>query len=153
MGYDNEIAFSSVVAVQSGWWRLCKNGILRSSFLSTPFSKGARGLLMMGLRGRWWWGGGLGGLGGQQAVCAWRSLGSRLLGGGPRIRGVQARAAFINLCVQLGRTLEVNTVEHLKRDQTGEITTTCNSGHFIKWLTTSHHKWRYYYSSVNPAGY
>lgn len=36
-----------------------------------------------------------------------------LLGDGSRIRGVQAWAAFINLCVQLGRTLEVNTVEHL----------------------------------------
>lgn len=103
-----------------------QNGILRSSFLSSPCNEVARVLLMMGLWGRWWGGRGLGG---QQAVRAWRSLGSWLLGGRPRIG--RARTAFIDLCVKLGRTLKVNTVEHLQRDHsqtlTGEITTTYNS--------------------------
>lgn len=126
MGYDNEtIAFSSVVAVQSGWWRLCKMafwGLPSSQHLPIKGGGGRRatGLLKMGLRGR----GRGGGLGGQQAVRARRSLGSRLLGGGPRIGGVQARAAFINLRVQLSRALEVNTVEHLKRNHTQRCLTT-----------------------------
>ena len=47
-----------------------------------------------------------------------------------RIRGVEARAAFVDLRVQLGRALEVNAVEHLQRDQTlsGEISIAHNAG-------------------------
>lgn len=46
-------------------------------------------------------------------MCARGALRSRLLGGGAGVGGVQARTAFRHLRVQLGRTLEVDAVEHL----------------------------------------
>lgn len=50
-------------------------------------------------------------------MCARRPLRSRLLGGVPGIGGVRPGAALVDLCVQLGRTLEVNAVEDLKRGE------------------------------------
>lgn len=66
--------------------------------------------LVVGLRGGRRGGGGRGG---QQAVCARGALRSRLLGGVAGVGGVQAWTAFFHLRVQLGRTLEVDAVEHL----------------------------------------
>lgn len=50
-------------------------------------------------------------------MCARGALRSRLLGGVHGFGGVQTRAAFSNFYVQLGRTLEVDAVEHLEAHQ------------------------------------
>lgn len=75
---------------------------------------GLRELLMVGL-----WGGGgrrRRRLGGQQAVCAWRSLGSLLRVGRRRVVWIQNRTSFCDLYVQLGGALEVDAVENLRTD-------------------------------------
>lgn len=60
--------------------------------------------------------GGGGGLAGQQTVGTRGPLGPLLLRAAPpRIRRVQTRRTLLDLCVQLGWTLEMNAVENLQR--------------------------------------